>query len=184
VLFVDNPLADPFDATFIGFTAENGLDIGMKVVHRLSLDEKMGLVVQAHDRLKVVEYSEFSPEDSSAYPFASPGLFCFRMDFIPSLHEIELPLHLARKKVHDVEVFKFETFQFDLLDYTSRSAALLYPRERTYAPLKNATGEKSIQTVREALQEFDRQIYTERTGLPAPTSPFELNPHLHYSADN
>jgi UDP-N-acetylglucosamine pyrophosphorylase len=47
-------------------------------------------------------------------------------------------------------VFKCETFQFDLLDYTDRSAAILYPRESTYAPIKNASGDKSPDTARAA----------------------------------
>jgi UDP-N-acetylglucosamine/UDP-N-acetylgalactosamine diphosphorylase len=196
VIFVDNPLADPFDSEFIGFAARSALDIGMKVVERLSTQEKMGIATRQKDKIKVVEYSEFSAESSARYSLASPGLFVFRMEFIRSLYEdrkIQLPLHLAHKtasvisagsqEIEKKPVFKCETFQFDLLDFTDKSAAILYPRERTYAPIKNATGEKSPDAAKESLLAFDRQIYTQLSGLPAPSFAFELDPSFYYPSD-
>lgn len=196
VIFVDNPLADPFDSEFIGFAARSELEIGMKVIERLSTQEKMGIAVRQKDRIKVIEYSEFSAESSAHYSLASPGLFVFRMEFIRSLYEerkIQLSLHLAHKtasvfsagsqEIEKKPVFKCETFQFDLLDFTDKSAAILYPRERTYAPIKNATGEKSPDAAKESLLAFDRQIYTELSGLPAPSFAFELDPSFYYPSD-
>src|SRR5580700_2246174 len=116
----------------------------------------MGIVVREKEKIKVVEYSEFSAEASARYSYASPGLFCFRMDFIRGLYEEQknpLPLHLAHKRASVIPmdgsaaeqrpVYKFETFQFDLLHFTHKSACLGVPRQRTYAPIKNAHGEKS-----------------------------------------
>ncbi|HEY2810029.1 MAG TPA: UTP--glucose-1-phosphate uridylyltransferase [Rhabdochlamydiaceae bacterium] len=193
VIFIDNPLADPFDSEFIGFTIRNAVDIGMKVVKRLSSEEKMGVVVQENERLKVIEYLEFSPERSQDYLFASPGLFCFRMGFIGDLYAdnaCELPWHLASKMAslsskpsERMEVLKCETFQFDLLEFAKSSAALLYPRECTYAPIKNANGDKSPATAREALVHFNKQIYTELSGLPAPDFDFELDPAFYYPTE-
>lgn len=193
VMFVDNPLADPFDAEFIGFAARCELDIGMKVVERESTQEKMGIVAQEGNKLKIVEYSEFASESSAAYSLASSGLFVFRMDWIHHVKDRKLPLHLAHKTASVISpggqvpehrsVYKCETFQFDLLDFTHRSACILYPRARTYAPIKNATGEKSRETAREALLALDRQLYTEIYGLPPPAFPFELDPALYYLTD-
>lgn len=196
VIFVDNPLADPFDSAFIGFTARNGLDIGMKVVERMSFPEKMGIVVEKDSRIKVIEYSEFSHDAAFTFRYASPGLFCFSMEFVRHLYEdlrAEAPLHLAQKSATVIPahacarasttVFKSETFQFELLDFTEKSAALLYPRRSTYAPLKNAQGEKSPATAREALLEFDKEIYTELSGLPAPNFSFELDPVFYYPTE-
>lgn len=195
VLFVDNPLADPFDAEFIGFTAQNDLDIGMKVVERQSTAEQMGIAARRKERLCVIEYSEFSADASASYLFASPGLFCFSMDFIRSLCEknVQLPLHLARKnasiiapgstRVEQRSIFKCETFQFDLLECTEKSAAICFPRQRVYAPVKNAQGEKSPRVAEEALSALDRYTYTQLSGLPAPSFAFELDPAFYYPSD-
>jgi UDP-N-acetylglucosamine pyrophosphorylase len=60
-------------------------------------------------------------------------------------------LHLARKKasvwqdtlqgfVQEIkQIWKCERFIFDLLDYARTSAVLVCPREKIYAPLKNAS---------------------------------------------
>jgi|SRR5579862_4292369 len=196
VIFVDNPLADPFDSAFVGFTAARDLDIGMKVVERLSLSEKMGIAVQAKNKIKVIEYSEFSPKISAEYLFANTGLFCFRMEFIRELcqnKQIRLPLHAAHKKAsaiplgstaaENITVCKCETFQFDLLDFTEKSAAMQCPRQSTYAPVKNAHGEKSPLSAQAALLARDKQIYSQLSGLPAPSFAFELDPAFYYPTD-
>ena len=196
VVFIDNPLADPFDSEFIGFTIQQGLDIGMKVIKRDSLDEKMGVVVQDKNRIKVIEYSEFASEQSAQYSYASPGQFCFSMRFIRDLYEdlhAELPLHLAQKKALIIPVgkstpelssiLKCETFQFDLLAFTEQSKALLCPRWRTYAPVKNAKGKNSPEEVKKALLDFDKKIYTALSGVQAPDFPFELDPTFYYPTE-
>ena len=111
----------------------------------------------------MIEYSEFASEQSAQYSYASPGQFCFSMRFIRDLYEdlhAELPLHLAQKKALIIPVgkstpepssiFKCETFQFDLLAFTEQSKALLCPRWRTYAPVKNAKGKNSPEEVKKA----------------------------------
>lgn len=197
IIFVDNLLADPFDREFIGFTIRNALDIGIKAVERLSIHEKMGVLVQDKGKIRVIEYSEFVSEASEKYQYASSGMFCFSMEFIRHLYEnlnAQSPWHLARKtmslfgrkeKSHSVptSVFKCETFQFDLLNFTSKSASILFPRQLTYAPIKNAIGEKSPTTAREALLKYDREIYTQLSGLPAPEFSFELDPVFYYPSD-
>ena len=50
-----------------------------------------------------------------------------------------------------VFVWKFESFIFDVLDFASKVEVLVCLRAECYAPLKNASGDKSSQSVREAL---------------------------------
>lgn len=162
VIFVDNALGDPFDPEFLGFTARNCVDAALKAVDRLSPQEKMGIPVMCRrgstdKALKVIEYSEI-PADSSQFTLSSTGMFCFSMDFIQRLcNEVKsLPLHLARKTAktlsgEEVQVWKCERFIFDVLDYVLSSAVLVCRREHIYAPLKNATGENSLETVRQVL---------------------------------
>ncbi len=196
VIFVDNPLADPFDGTFIGFTDAKDLDVGLKVVERISLSEKMGVIAKAQNKIKVVEYSEFSPMASAEYLFANTGLLCWSMEFIRKLCQDktkQLPLHVAHKQAsaipigstiaEQVSVCKCETFQFDLLDFTEKSAAMLCPRQSTYAPVKNAQGEKSPASAKEALLAWDKQIYSQLSGLTAPAFAFELDPAFYYPTE-
>lgn len=184
VIFIDNPLADPFDAELIGFAAHHTLDIGMKVIERQSLHEQMGIVALHDDKLRVIEYSEVAPDASASYRYGSPGQFCYALPFIPSLRDISPKWHCARKTAshlgRSIPVYKYETFQFDLLAHAKHSAALLYPRHRCYAPLKNKEGDKSPATVREALLQWDKEVYTALSGLSAPPFPFELDPAFYY----
>ncbi len=162
IIFVDNALADPFDPEFVGFTARQGVDAALKAVARLSPDEKMGALVERKGKLKVIEYSEI-PSNGSQYTLSSTGMFCLSMGFIKYLCgtlKAEFPLHLARKKAGiggDMHIWKCERFIFDLLEFARSSAVLVYPREKIYAPLKNATGDKSLETVKKSLaaQGFD-----------------------------
>ncbi len=164
VIFVDNALADPFDPEFVGFTARAGVEVALKAIERSSSDEKMGMLVQKSGKLKVIEYFEIPSKDFSS-SLSHTGMFCISMPFIQYLCQelkAELPLHFARKTatifldtIKSANVWKCERFLFDLLDFTRSSSVLVYPREMIYAPLKNATGEKSIASVKEALQLYE-----------------------------
>lgn len=203
VILVDNPLADPFDPELIGYHFRMKADVVIKAVPRLSANEKMGVVGRRNGKTCVVEYSELSDADmlavdvdgSPRYSIANTSLFSFHMDFIQKIatdRDCVLPLHLARKQapvmlttaqgscIELVKIWKFETFIFDLLPFAQHVEVLLYPRGLSYAPLKNASGEKSLKTVQEALLAFDRHIYSTLSGLPSPSTPFELHPSFYY----
>jgi UDP-N-acetylglucosamine/UDP-N-acetylgalactosamine diphosphorylase len=178
VVLIDNPLADPFDPFLVAAHAESQVDVTLKCVPREHAAEKVGVVGLREGKVKVVEYLDLPQEEKalSHWHVANISLFCFSMDFIAKVAEASLPWHLVRKG----GLWKFETFIFDLLDYTDRTKVLLYPREETYAPLKNAMGEASLETVRLALLGADRRAYAHVSGLPAPEAPFELDPVFHY----
>jgi UDP-N-acetylglucosamine/UDP-N-acetylgalactosamine diphosphorylase len=195
VILVDNPLADPFDAELIGYHFRMQADLVLKAVPRASASEKMGVIVTDGDQIKVVEYSEISnadllslnPDGTPRFLVANTSLFSFHMDFIRQVGtdpDCILPLHLARKKAciggEVVDICKYETFIFDLLPFAKRIEVLLYPRACSFAPLKNANGDNSLQTVQEALLAFDRHIYSTLSGLSPPETPFELHPSFYY----
>jgi UDP-N-acetylglucosamine pyrophosphorylase len=81
-------------------------------------------------------------------------------------------------------VGKCERFLFDLLDYTRSSGALLVQREKNYAPLKNAEGEKSLKTVQEALLRYDQERYFSLTGKRSDVRVFELSPAFYYPSES
>ena len=82
---------------------------------------------------------------------------------------------------HEANAWKFEEFIFDVLPLAQSVHALLFPRSECFAPLKNLYGEDSIETVREALLEFDRNVFRRMTGNePTSETPFELAPQFYY----
>ncbi|MBJ7449026.1 MAG: UTP--glucose-1-phosphate uridylyltransferase [Parachlamydiales bacterium] len=203
-LFIDNPLADPFDAELIGHHKVHNNTVTIKCVERHDSKEKVGLIVEENGNPCVIEYTEFPKEEWDAkdpngywrHNLANVGLYIFQLSFIEKLAFEQackkIPLHLAHKKTRfinskdEVEeptkanAWKFERFIFDLLPYADKTSALTYPREICYAPLKNMAGNNSIETVRNALQALDYQTFHRISGRVPPSRPFELSQEFHY----
>jgi UDP-N-acetylglucosamine/UDP-N-acetylgalactosamine diphosphorylase len=186
-VLIDNPLADPFDAALIGHCAEQRADAALKGVLRDDPLEAVGLIGECGGHVRVIEYSEL-PQDqllarngdgSLRWPLANISLFCFHAPFIERLQK-EPPLHAARKAYGSCMVWKCEAFIFDVLEEAERVSVLVYPREQTYAPLKNASGPFSLKSVQEALVRADRRTYAHVSGLPPPERLFELDPAFSY----
>ena len=77
--------------------------------------------------------------------------------------------------------WKCEKFIFDVLPFAKKAAAVIYPRTLCFAPLKNATGPDSLQTVQSALQAYDAQTFAAITAnAQSPTHIFELDPAFYY----
>jgi UDP-N-acetylglucosamine/UDP-N-acetylgalactosamine diphosphorylase len=195
IIVVDNALADPFDPEFIGFAHRTAADVALKAVARLSKDEKMGVIAERDKKLKLIEYSELTGSGSKQFTLSNTGLFCMSMEFIRHLYQdlaVELPLHLARKTAsvllgtskgcfqEKAYVWKCERFIFDLFDYARTSSVLVCPREKIYAPLKNATGDKDLESVRQALFSHYRDLYQSITGRLPSANEFELAPAFYY----
>ncbi|MES2345725.1 MAG: UTP--glucose-1-phosphate uridylyltransferase, partial [Chlamydiota bacterium] len=177
-VLIDNPLADPFDPALVAAHVESDVEVTLKCVPRKDSLEKVGVVGLEEGRITVVEYSDLPDQEKmlSHWHVANISLFCFSMDFIAKAVNAFLPWHLVRKG----GLWKFETFIFDVLKYTNRTKVLLYPREDTYAPLKNALGDFSLDTVRSALFAADKKAYERVSGYIAPEIPFELDAVFHY----
>lgn len=202
VILIDNPLADPFDAELLGFHQMRKAEITLKCTEKKRAEEKVGLLVKQNGRCRVIEYSEMALKDKEErsqegrlkYCCANLSLFCFTLAFIKrvaSMHS-SLPLHKVWKIAPFVDqegishlsespnAWKFETFIFDWLLYAQNVAALIYPREECFAPLKQAKGDDSPESVRKALQEADKRIIESITGLIPPSFPFELAQEFYY----
>lgn len=145
IILVDNALADPFDAELLGFHARTGAEVAIKCTERRNDSEKVGILVEEKGRIAVAEY--FEVHAAGDY-LANLGLFLVAMDFAKKMAKIDLPLHVAKKR----GLYKFERFLFDMLPYAQRVEVLVYPRERCFAPLKNASGPDSPQEVVEKLK--------------------------------
>lgn len=164
IILIDNALATPFDAEFIGYHQNTNADITLKCTPRLDANEKVGVLVEADGAVRVLEYTELGDHKEGDY-LANLSLMCLSISFFKDLTKQQLPLHKALKKysfwdaLHKKQispsapnVWKFEYFSFDVLPYASKVEALVCPREKCFAPLKNASGADSPETVSRALQ--------------------------------
>lgn len=200
-VLIDNPLADPVDANLIGYHKLQKATVTAKCVLRENPQEKVGVLVEANHRVHVEEYSELPEQERLAvdatgklkHRCANLSLFCFNLDFFSEMgrKSNDLPLHLAHKAIRYLtpsgtttsstpNAWKFEKFIFDVLPFAQQVNALLYPRENSFAPLKNFSGNDSISTVQEALQKQDRKIFQEITGTDVSQNTFELSQEFHY----
>lgn len=200
---IDNPLSDPFDAELVGFHYRQKSDITVKCTKKEDPKEKVGIVVKSKDQILVKEYFEIPSEEQSEtlsneslkHHCANLSLFCFSMGLIKeaSKKNSKLPLHCALKTAHYLSgngalvkpkepmAWKYETFIFDVLQMTKKTSVLMYPREECFAPLKNAEGENSPQSVKDALLKSDRRIYSNLTKIKPPEDKiFELAPDFYY----
>lgn len=191
VVPIDNPLADPFDAELAGFHARQNAECTLKAIQRLDSHEKMGVICLKDGKIGVQEYSELPPE-TAEFKIANTSLFCLSLDFIKKVSDKVLPWHLARKMAtvvvpnkntlspESIQIWKFETFLFDILEEANAVSVLVYPREQIYAPLKNSSGDNSLETLQAALLAKDKTIFSHLTGKAAPSKPFELAQEFHY----
>lgn len=192
-VLIDNPLADPFDAELLGFHCEQQADVTVKCTSRRDVDEKVGLLVISDQTVHVIEYSEMPSHERIAlnndgnlkHICANLSLFCFNMDFINKVNKRKrkIPLHCALKAAKsvgkEIMAWKCEKFIFDVLPFAHKIKALLYPRERCFAPLKNASGKDSPEEVKAALQREAQRIWQEVTGQSA-NAPEELPAEFYY----
>lgn len=199
---IDNPLADPYDANLVGLHSAKNCKATIKCIRRDDPEENVGILVKRKESIEIVEYTEISAQERIArapdgllkFLCANISAFCFGIDFIQEAASLttKMPLHLASKAVCAVDeqgvksipaqpnAWKFERFIFDVLPMADSVAAVVYPREQVFAPLKNGQGKDSPKTVQQALQNSDRAVFEAVTGQKAPLTTFELSQDFYY----
>jgi UDP-N-acetylglucosamine/UDP-N-acetylgalactosamine diphosphorylase len=170
---VDNPTAIVCDPVFLGFHAELGCDMSVKVVAKRSPAERMGVAVDVDGVTQIIEYSDLPAEvaqqtDASGALLlwaGSTAIHVFTRAFLDRLVERgdALPFHVAHKKVPYCDAagqlinpdkenaYKFERFIFDALPLAKKALVLETDRVREFNPVKNANGDDSPETARAAL---------------------------------
>ena len=164
---VDNPLLTFPDPVFVGAHQAAGSDLSTKVVARRSATEKMGVPCLHNGELEIIEYSDIDPKlaaqrDQEGNLSLEFGSIAAHIMDVPALFEWEsrLPLHVARKdaevlvptaggaKVERIQVVKYEQFVFDAIPRARSPLFMSCERSEEFAPLKNKTGDDSIETCR------------------------------------
>lgn len=185
VYTIDNALVDPYQPSLIGLNARDKNDVSIVGVEPRSSTEQVGLLVEKQKKVAVIEYSEIDETTrQKVSTLANISYFAFSLDFVQrclTKHYDTLPLHKAKKKMRvgekELWTIKREYFIFDLLEWTNRSEVLLLDRHDYFAPLKNRTGDQSIEMVQKQLEAHDRKAFYKMTGRwPPEDQPFELSP--------
>lgn len=191
---VDNPLVRIAEPGFLGRHIQTGSEASTKVVFKEKPGEKVGVLALVDGRCGIVEYSDLPAE--LAEWRAADGALAFNagntavhLFAVPFLERVtggagRLGFHLARKKVPYYDpatgqtvtsavenALKFELFVFDALPLADRWLVVSCRREDEFAPLKNATGPDSAESVRAAILDRSRRWL----GLPPGAPPFELH---------
>ena len=183
---VDNPLVRMGDPIFLGHHLLEKARMSVKVVAKEDPHEKVGLIVRREDgRLGCIEYSDLADELAEAreadgtltYRAGNIALHAFDLRFLEEMAEAALPLHLARKDILALKGsspepvkqagVKFETFVFDALPLADGAMVQLAERAEEFAPVKNASGNDSVATSREALNARTRR-WAKEAGLALP----------------
>lgn len=171
---VDNPMVRIADPAFVGLHRQADAEMSFKVIEKQAPDEKLGVVVLASGKPRVIEYSDLppalaerrSPDGSLELWAGSIAVHILERSFIERLvRNLELPYHRAIKAVSYVDesgrviqpsgpnAVKFETFIFDALPLAARFVLVECDRAVEFEPLKNATGPDSPETVRRRMSD-------------------------------
>jgi UDP-N-acetylglucosamine/UDP-N-acetylgalactosamine diphosphorylase len=208
---VDNPLVKVGEVLFLGRHIQAMAEVSCKVVPKRSPGEKVGVIIQNSGRLQVLEYSELpaalaerrTPQGRLEFDAGSIAIHIFDVPFLERLATGDsiLPYHLARKKVPYVDergqmvrpekpnALKFEMFVFDTLPVARQACIVETSHAEEFEPLKNAEGENSPATVRQAMSALyadwlDRagvKIPRDRDGFPL--HPIEISPLVALDAE-
>jgi len=195
---VDNVLVDPAEPVFLGFHHLTGAEMSSKVTPKRNAEEPVGVTVRRSDgRTAVVEYMDLgdeqarrkAPDGSLLFAAANLCIFWYTVDFVEAVDgRGGLPYHLARKKVPAVDEngkcveptepngVKFETFVFDALPQAERTFLMEIDRAEEFAPVKNATGEDSVASARQAMTERSGR-WLESCGVEVPRRKDGLSLH-------
>lgn len=172
---IDNPLVKVADPTFLGQHIRARSEVSNKVIPKDGPFDKLGNLVLIDGQLSIIEYSDL-PKDLAEARDAhgnlrivagNPAIHIFDLDFLKRVtggNGGGLPYHIARKKVpywdaandrtsspESENALKFERFIFDVLPLAQRWTNVATSRREEFAPLKNATGADSPESVRKAM---------------------------------
>lgn len=173
IFAVDNVLQRIADPVFIGASIDSNVEVGAKVVRKVTPDEKVGVMCLEDGRPSIVEYYELSEKmrdernekGEYAYNFGVILNYLFSVSALERIMSRKLSLHVVKKKVncldadgHEIKPgepngYKFEQLVLDMIHELESCLPFEVVREKEFAPIKNATGVDSVETARELLKQ-------------------------------
>ena len=203
---VDNPLVNVCDPAFVGQHIRAEADVSSKVVFKEQPEEKVGVLAEVSGRCGIIEYSDMpkgmseerDADGKLAFRAGNPAIHLFSVAFLERVTtgRQRLPFHLARKVVPyyapasgktvtpaEPNALKFERFVFDALPMADKWLAVEAKREDEFAPLKNAEGPDSLDTVQAALTAQARRWLQAAGATVAEDAVVEISPLFALDAD-
>lgn len=203
---VDNPLVNVCDPAFAGRHIQADAEVSSKVVFKERPEEKVGILAQVNGKCGIIEYSDMpkamaeerAADGTLAFRAGNPAIHLFSVTFLERVTSgrQRLAFHLARKKVPHFDpanrasvtpdkenALKFELFVFDALPMAERWLAVKAKREDEFAPLKNAQGPDSLETVQAAITGQARQWLRAAGAMVADDAVVEISPLFALDAD-
>jgi UDP-N-acetylglucosamine/UDP-N-acetylgalactosamine diphosphorylase len=193
---IDNPHSRVIDPTFIGlhaFAPDSSGEFSSKMVAKVSWDEKVGVFCDVDRRTEIIEYSDLSPELAKkldddgglAFNAGSIAIHLIGVGFVEQVvsnPDYALPFHRAIKKVPHFDLstgravepvennaVKLEKFVFDGIPLAKKSIVVETDRIEEFAPVKNATGNDSIESSK-LIQSERAGRWLESVGVDVPRS--------------
>lgn len=151
---VDNAVVKVLDLLLTGLHLENGSEITSKSIVPKP-GESVGRLSLVDGAKAVVEYTELPEGTDREFLNGNIGIHVFTVDFLDKAGKVEMPYHLALKKLEFLdpeldevkeEVLKFEKFYFDAFKHAESHHTLQVDRKGEFSPLKNKEGKDSIET--------------------------------------
>ena len=157
---IDNPLSNPLDPVFIGYTIHSKCKIGSKTLFKEDPSDTSWVFAMDCGKPSIVCCELFSQELSQItdkkgnYLYRELNMLAhlFSFEAIKKMSNIELPYHKAFRKNAFVNfegmkqvpdkpnIYKFEQFIFDAFPYFDNIALLRVDAEKEFAPIKSFTG--------------------------------------------
>jgi UDP-N-acetylglucosamine/UDP-N-acetylgalactosamine diphosphorylase len=208
---VDNPLVKMADPAYLGQHVESAAEISVKIVAKTGPDDPLGNLVEYDGRTRMIEYTELPKDLAGRRDVAgnleiwagSIAIHCFQLDFLTRLARgaSMLPYHRAMKKVPFVDdtgqlvkpaepnAIKYEMFIFDALPLAEKALVVETGRSEEFEPLKNAEGQYSPASVRQAMSNLHAEwlnhagIEVVRRPDGSAAVPIEISPLFATSAE-
>ena len=201
---VDNPLVHIADPLFIGLHVKSKSQMSNKVLKKRDPLEKVGVVCKINGKNSIIEYSDlddkyaFQKDNSGelVYGFGSIAIHLFDLEFIKTFeNDIELPYHIAKKSIQQLNSLgeiikpenpngiKFEQFVFDALPFAKKTLNFETFREIDFAPLKNKSGEDSIDTCKQSQIELFKLWLKQASINYNDSIKLEISPTFAFSED-
>ncbi len=205
---IDNPLALPIDAEFLGYHLLTDSEFTPQVVPKADPAERVGVVVTSDGTTRIIEYSDLPAELAAArlpdgrlkFHAGSIAVHAFTRGFLERTagQTDALPLHMAHKAVPFIDgsgqavtptapnAYKFERFLFDLMPLARTVTLVEVDPAEGFAPLKNAPGAAAdtADHVKAAMVAHARRMLRRAEVMVADEIPVELAADRIIDADD
>lgn len=174
---VDNIMLNIVDTLTLGLAIKNNVQSLSKSVKKMYPEERVGVFCRRDGKPSIIEYIDMTEEmiyrknkyDDLAFGDANIMYHLFDINTVEELSRYDLIYHCAEKKSayinedleeivpEETNAYKFESFIFDFFEKLDNMLVLRINREDEFAPLKNAKGVDSPESVKMIYEDYHKR---------------------------